>query len=124
MVDGVLPVNKHGNIEVWEGNPAFVPVGASYLATSTALKSAQSLGLPCAPAVVGFERRGMYTVPIVEGAVVLAQHADVVRDAAFFVAAVREETQYMKHSKEVVGRWERLAYGMLSRQRLREKYGH
>jgi hypothetical protein len=124
VVDGILPVNKFGNIEVWEGNQAFVPKGAAFVDDPAAIKAAQNLGLPCAPAVVGFERRGLHTVPIIGGVVVLRQHVGVVKDASYFVSAVKEENSYHKRDKEITARWERLAFGMLSRERLREKYGH
>ena len=124
IVDNTIPVNAHGNMEVWEGRPAFVPLGAVYIPNPAAIKTARSLELPCAPAVTGFERRGLHTVPIIGGVVVLRQHAAIVQDASFFVEAVREENVYIKRDKEITSKWERLAFGVLSRQKLREKYGH
>ena len=74
--------------------------------------------------MVGFERRGLHTVPIVGGVVVLRQHAALVQDAAFFVEAVREETVYAKKDKEMTLKWERMVFGVLSREKLRARYGH
>lgn len=122
--DGILPENEYGNIEVWEGNLKFVPAGAVFIDNPAVLKSAKLLDLPCVPAVVGFERKGLQNVPIIGGVVVLKQHANILKDASFFVEAVKEETHYMNKEKEMIVKWERLAHGMLSRQTLREKYGH
>ena len=123
-MDGILPVNEHGNIEVWEGRAAFVPAGAVFLDNPAILKTARSLELPCAPAVVGFERRGQFNVPIIGGVVVLRQHAVILQDASFFMENVQEENLYRKKEKEMLQKWERVVYGILSRQKLREKYGH
>lgn len=120
----MIPVNAHGNIEVWEGNKAFVPAGAKFLESPGVLKTALSLGLPCVPAVTGFERRGLHTVPIIGGVVVLRQHAEILQDASYFVDAVREEGQLRKWDKEITGRWARLTFAVLSRERLRKQYGH
>ena len=120
----MIPVNKYGNIEIWEGNSAFVPRGARYIDSPGALKTAQALQLPAVSAIVGFERRGMHTVPIIGGVVVLEEHAELVMDGHYFVDAVKEERQYQKRDKEIVLRWEKLTYGVLSREKLRMKYGH
>lgn len=116
-------MNKYGNMEVWEGNKAFVPRGAVFIPNPSALKTAASLGLPCVPAVTGFERRGMHTVPIIGGVVILNHHADIVTDASYFVDAVKEETRYAKRDAEITSRWERLLRGVLTRQRVRDTYG-
>lgn len=109
---------------MWEGNTKFVPAGAVFLDDPAVLRTAKQLDLPCVPAVVGFERRGLQNVPIIGGVVVLKQHASILQDASFFVEAVKEETQYKKKEKELITKWARLAHGMISRQNLREKYGH
>jgi hypothetical protein len=56
--NGIIPVNQHGNVEVWDFNESLVPPGARLLQSRHAIKAAQSLGLPCAPAIVGFENKG------------------------------------------------------------------
>ena len=58
-LDGTIPVNKYGNIEVWKYNNAFVPKGAVLLTNEeapAAQKVAQELGLSHARAVVDFEK--------------------------------------------------------------------
>jgi hypothetical protein len=107
---------------VWEGNKAFVPAGGKYIEKPAVLKTALSLGLPCVSAVTGFERRGLHTVPVIGGVVVLRQHAELLRDASYFVDAVKEEGRYQKRDKEMTTRWERLTRGLLSLDRLRDKY--
>lgn len=124
VVDGIIPVNKHGNVEVWEGNAAFVPKGARFIDNPGALKTALELQLPAVPAIVGFERRGLHTAPIIGGVVVLEEHAELVLDGNYFVDALKEEKHYQKRDREISLRWEKLTYGVMSRERLRIKYGH
>jgi hypothetical protein len=53
VVDGIIPVNSHGNVEVWDFNEALVPLGGRLVPHRAALRVAESLGLPAAPALVG-----------------------------------------------------------------------
>jgi hypothetical protein len=52
-VDGQLPVNEHGSIEVWGLNPIFIPHGAAHLRMDKVEKVAKLLGIHYAPALVG-----------------------------------------------------------------------
>lgn len=124
VVDGVLPVNKHGNIEVWGGNTRYVPNGAVFVEHSIATKAATSLGVPFAPALVGFEQRGPVTVPKIGGIVVLRAHEQLLRDAIFEMAAFKEEQLYNKKEQEILEKWKRLTRRVLTRNRLRVEYGH
>lgn len=124
MVDGVIPVNEYGNVEVWDGQTQFVPRGAAFVEDPRAAKAARSLDLPFAPAVTGFEFRAGFTVPRIGGVVVLRAHEQVVLDAAYFLEAVREEDHYRRREKEIYSRWKRLVSAVQTRQRLKDKYGH
>lgn len=124
MVDGVIPLNEYGNVEVWDGLAQFVPRGAAFIEDPRATKAAKSLSLPFAPAVTGFEFRGGFTVPRIGGVVVLDAHEQLVLDAAYFLEAVREEDLYHRREKEICARWKRLVCAVQMRQRLKDKYGH
>jgi hypothetical protein len=76
------------------------------------------------PAVVGFERKGQYTVPVLGGVVVLQEHAAVVVDAAVFMNEARVEAFIKKREQALLARWERLVVAAVSRERLRQTYGH
>jgi xeroderma pigmentosum group C-complementing protein len=43
--NGLIPVNKYGNIEVWDGDTRFVPRGAVLVTELNALKCAKQLGI-------------------------------------------------------------------------------
>ena len=53
VVDGVLPRNQHGNIEIWGNNPVFVPRGACHLTEPGIQKLAKELDMDYALAIIG-----------------------------------------------------------------------
>lgn len=123
--DGSLPVNEHGNIEVWDGDLRLVPVGAALVGTnSDAVRLAQQLGILCAPALVGFDLRGDKKVPRIGGAVVAEAQADLLREAVNNMMDHKEQQKDLKRQQAIVVKWERLARALLIRQSLKEKYGH
>lgn len=124
-MEGILPLNEYGNIEVWEGLSQFVPEGASFIEGNNSLvKLAKTLGIQHAPAVTGFEQKGLHTVPIVGGVVVLKGMEQLLQDAAIFTNAAEEEKYYQKRNLKIAQKWERIVGSVLSRQRLRDTYGH
>lgn len=124
VVDRALPVNKYGNIEVWDGDERLVPDGARLLCVPNAMQSAKKLGVAHAPAIFGFESRGMKSYPVIGGVVVLAEDADLIAEAALSMSIDKEEKQLAKQESTVLKRWETLVRSALSREELRVKYGH
>lgn len=127
VVDDILPVNEHGNIEIWDGCLALVPQGAALIAedTTAVIKAAKYLDLPYAPAVFGFDRNsGNYSIPRIGGVVVLAQHEASIRSAASHIFDSLVEKAEMKRQAIIVKRWEHLTRGLITRAELRKKYGH
>lgn len=51
-----------GNIEVWGGNPAFVPAGGVHLTLPKVAAVAQQLGIPFAKAVVRGKWGGSFII--------------------------------------------------------------
>lgn len=123
VVDGVLPKNKYGNIEVW--SPAHVPVGAVHLRLPRIEQVAKQLGVDYAQAVVGFERQGPMgrTAPQVDGIVVAAAHEATLVDAHAYMQQAAIEKAIEKNRRLAAKRWERLAKRLLLRQRLDDDYG-
>jgi hypothetical protein len=117
-------MNEYGNLEIWDGGAQFVPLGAVFVADPSAIRAAKNLGLPHVPAVTGFENKGQFTIPLIGGVVVLREHEQLVLDATYFLDAVREESEYTKREALVCSRWRRLVVAALSRQGLRDRYGH
>ena len=52
MTANILPVNEHGNIEVWGGEEKWVPAGAALVSVPFALQCAKKLNLQYAQVVI------------------------------------------------------------------------
>jgi hypothetical protein len=76
-------VNQHGNVEVWDGNESLIPRGARLLKSRHGMKAA--------PAIFGFENKGAYSAPQIGGAVVLAEHYDLLYEACGNIVEDKEE---------------------------------
>jgi hypothetical protein len=120
VVDGVVPKNSFGNYELW--NPSCLPDGATHVVLPRIAPVASRLGISFAPAVVGFEWRAGVSTPKIEGVVVPAESADVLRAAweeseAARVAAARE-----KASAHRTRMWAVFARGLLLQQRVKARF--
>lgn len=140
IADDQLPVNAHGNMEVWGGDARLLPLGASLVTAPHALLCAKRLGVPFAPvrspshplpclpdhaqALFGFETSGMHKHPVIGGVVVLSRDADLVQAAAREVSVDKEDRLEARRLAAVLGRWESLVRSALSRQLLKDTYGH
>lgn len=123
----LIPRNDYGNLEVWDGQPQFVPAGATYIAEPFVEKAAKHLGVQFVPAVVGFETQyaGMTATrrPKFAGIVVLERDAPLVVDVAAQLHTLSEEKDAQQRMARMAARWERLVGVVLKRIALREKYG-
>ena len=52
VVDGVIPLNEHGNVEVWGGDERFVPRGARLVTVELAVQAAKKLGIQHAAVLI------------------------------------------------------------------------
>jgi xeroderma pigmentosum group C-complementing protein len=122
---GELPVNEHGNIEVWGRNRIFLPKGTRHVygEGGREWEVARQLGIRYARAVTGWEMRQGRTLPVVEGVVVKEQDAGVLRDGCRSWQAGREEKIARAKERKVVERWGRLVKGLRIARELQEKYG-
>ncbi|RMX65970.1 hypothetical protein DD238_002347 [Peronospora effusa] len=121
MVDGHVPKNKYGNIEIW--SPAHVPRGAVHLQLPRIDTIAESLGIDYAPAVVGFEVRNGRTRPKITGIVVAKTDRDILLDAHAEKQEQTIENAIAHNQKLVLKRWAKLTTRLLLRQRLDDDYG-
>jgi xeroderma pigmentosum group C-complementing protein len=123
VVDGVLPKNNYGNIEVW--SPAHVPRGAVHLRLPRIEQVAKQLGVDYAQAVVGFERQGPMgrATPQVDGIVVVKAVETVLVDAHADMQQATIERAIEKNQRIAARRWGRLTKRLLLRQRLEDDYG-
>ena len=123
-IDGVIPVNEYGNVEVWYGNPLYLPEGTSHVTDEGAQAAAKILVIPFAPALVDFETSNGRRVPKVDGVVVFTRDEEIVREAAASLTYDKRLRAAAKKEGVLVKRWERVVKMLLSREDLRRKYGH
>lgn len=121
MVDGRVPKNQYGNIEIWSS--AHVPRGAVHLRLPRIDTIAESLGIDFAPAVVGFEVRNGRTMPKVAGIIVAQSHEATLLDAHAERQQQTIEKAIEHNCKLVLKRWAKLTKRLLLRQRLEDDYG-
>lgn len=121
VVDGVLPKNQYGNLEIW--SPAHVPRGAVHVRLPRIEQVARQLGIDYAAAVVGFETQNGRTMPQFDG-IVVAQHLEAaLLDGHADIQQVTIEKAIAKNQRITIKRWERLVKRLLLRQRLEDDYG-
>ncbi|CAI5743540.1 unnamed protein product [Peronospora destructor] len=121
IVDGHVPKNKYGNIEIW--SPAHVPRGAVHLQLRRIDTIAESLSIDYAPAVVGFKVRNGQTMPKITGIVVAKTYQDILLDAHAEKQQQTIQTAIAQNQKLVLERWAKLTKRLLLRQRLADDYG-
>ncbi|KAA8901780.1 Rad4 transglutaminase-like domain-containing protein [Sphaerosporella brunnea] len=121
IVDGVIPTNAFGNIDVYV--PSMVPQGAIHLPLRGAAKVARKLGVSYAEAVTGFEFRQQRAVPYVDGIVVAAENGDMIRDAWREAEEERKRKEDGKREAEALARWRRFLLKARVLKRLRQEWG-
>ncbi len=127
--DGVIPVNSHGNVEVWDFQESLVPRGSRLIpAKDCDLAAVRTLcadmQIPCVSAVVGFERSSSAAQPIIGGVVVLEEHYDMLRDAASDLAAQERAQAALRREAHAMQWWASIVQRALTRSRLKTTYGH
>ncbi|GLD92028.1 hypothetical protein PINS_up000561 [Pythium insidiosum] len=122
VVDGKVPKNQYGNIELW--SPAHLPRGAAHVRLPRIEKIAQELGVDFAPAVVGFELQANgKQYPKTDGIIVPKEALEMLVDAHAHLQQRLIEQAIRKAEHAILKRWERLVKRLLLRQRLNEDYG-
>ncbi|ODN81917.1 hypothetical protein L202_02261 [Cryptococcus amylolentus CBS 6039] len=121
IVDGVIPRNSFGNIDLYA--PTMLPVGAVHLPYKGIAKVAKSLNISYAEAVTGFEFKKQRAVPTLSGIVVAAENKQLVLEAYEESTAAAEERERVKREEKALKRWVKLVNGLRVRLRLREEYG-
>ncbi|RHZ40446.1 hypothetical protein DYB26_008193 [Aphanomyces astaci] len=121
VVDGRIPKNEHGNVEVW--SQAHLPQGSVHIRLPRAKVVAAQLGVDFAPAMVGWELRNGRNVPVFDGIVVCEDAAEMIEDAHAVLEQDIVEKAIAKHRKEIAKRWAIFVKKLLLRKRLRDEYG-
>ncbi|KAJ3129964.1 hypothetical protein HK098_007230 [Nowakowskiella sp. JEL0407] len=121
IVDGKIPKNEYGNINVF--HPRMIPVGAKQIRGTYVKQAAKTLGFDYAVAVTGFEYLKRKMVPVVDGIIVAEDAADAIKEAAQMIEAEKLEGERTKKRIALREIWKKLLYKYLVKQRLQLKYG-
>ncbi|OQS07046.1 DNA repair protein [Thraustotheca clavata] len=120
LIDGIIPKNEHGNIEIWTPND--VPIGGVHIRLTRVQKVAKELGIDYAPAVVGFEVKGGRNVAVIDG-IVVAQHFEtMIQDAHATMEQDLIEKAIKRNRQIIIKRWSMMVQKLLLRKRLQEEY--
>ncbi|CAG9465187.1 unnamed protein product [Pedinophyceae sp. YPF-701] len=125
VVDGRVPRNDRGNVECPPLVP-LLPAGTTHLPGTTyplVSRACKLLGVDYAPALVGFDRRGGRTVPVVDGVVVCDEFVEGVLEARDRQEEARMEEEAERRATAAASGWEKLARGLIARRYVAEEYG-
>jgi xeroderma pigmentosum group C-complementing protein len=121
IVDGKIPRNAFGNIDVYV--PTMVPKGAVHVRLKGTAKICRKLKIDYAEACTGFEFGKQRAVPILTGVVVAAEHKDLLIDAWKAAEAEKAIKEQDKREKLVLGMWKKLFVGLRIVERMKREYG-
>ncbi|KAF1940454.1 Rad4-domain-containing protein [Clathrospora elynae] len=121
IVDGRIPRNSFGNIDVYV--PTMVPSGAVHVPLRGTARICRKLNIDYAEACTGFEFGKQRAVPVLTGVVVAEENEDLLIDAweVEEVEKVRKEKD--KREKLVLGLWRKFASGLRIIERMKAEYG-
>ncbi|KAI9468281.1 MAG: hypothetical protein EXX96DRAFT_591582 [Benjaminiella poitrasii] len=116
VVDGVLPKNRFGNIDLF--TPSMLPKGAAHLAIKGIEKIAKKLSVDYAVAVVDFDFVKMRAVPVTNGIIVAEEQQWILIEAWEEYEQNEAIKAVEKQKKDVIIRWRKLIKSILINERL------
>ncbi|KAL6602340.1 Rad4 beta-hairpin domain 3-domain-containing protein [Neocallimastix sp. 'constans'] len=120
--NGIVPKSQFGNIDMFK--PSMLPEGGTHLQIQGLGPLARKLNIDFANAVVGFDFKLGHCVPIIDGIVVATENVDLLL-SKFEEFELEKFKKFMKKKeKRIMSNWRRLVKGLISRERLIEKYGN
>ncbi|CAK7202707.1 hypothetical protein SEUCBS139899_005434 [Sporothrix eucalyptigena] len=117
VVDGRIPKNKFGNIDLYV--PSMVPEGGEHIAEEGAARAAFLLGVDYAPALSGFNFHGRKGTAVMRGVVVAKEHADAVRAILEGLKDLAIEVEAERRARAALRTWAFFLRGLRIRQRIR-----
>lgn len=120
VVDGKIPRNEFGNIEVFK--PSMVPKGGVHIRVPGVQKVARKLGIEYASAVVGWEFHGRYSFPWIDGVVIAQENRDLLCDACRAQEEKVKQDKQAKREKIILDRWVHFVKGVLIAQRVKRRF--
>lgn len=116
VVDGVVPKNKFGNLDVYV--PSMVPPGGAHVDDELARRASWILGVDCAPALVGFKFKGRHGTAVLSGVIVPAEAEEGVRSVIRGLRDVEVEMEAERRTRECLRMWRRLLMGLRVREQI------
>ncbi len=114
-----IPVNEHNNVELQLINPGLVHLELRRIA-----HVAKRLGVPYAPCLLGFEGHGGNRTPTVRGIVVHEHNVELLHEAHLEWESQAVENEYKERQRAIYGRWKKLIFGMMTKERLEREYAN
>lgn len=121
IVDGQIPRNSYGNIDVYV--PTMVPKGAIHIPLKGTARICRKLNIDYAEACTGFEFGKQRAVPVITGVVIAEENEDMLIDAWEIEEAEKQKKERDKREKFLLGLWRKFASGLRIVDRMREEYG-
>lgn len=116
IVDGVIPKNRYGNLDVFV--PSMIPEGGAYVVEEYGPQAAFTLGIDYAPALTGFQFRGRQGTALLHGVVVAVEHEEAVRAVIDGLKDKEADFERETRRREVLRAWKRLLMNLRVRQRI------
>eukprot|EP00730_Choanoeca_flexa_P001999 TRINITY_DN10873_c0_g1_i3.p1 TRINITY_DN10873_c0_g1~~TRINITY_DN10873_c0_g1_i3.p1 ORF type:complete len:691 (+),score=89.87 TRINITY_DN10873_c0_g1_i3:965-3037(+) len=104
---GVVPTNEHGTVDLFQ--PSMLPIGTVHIQGCPGIgKLAKTLGFHYAEPVVDFQFTGGRMIPVKDGIVVCAEHADILRQAWVEAQSHAIETEGHERTLRASSNWAKL----------------
>ncbi|SPN99013.1 related to xeroderma pigmentosum group C complementing factor [Cephalotrichum gorgonifer] len=116
VVDGVVPRNKFGNLDLYV--PSMVPEGGAYVDDELAARAAFILGISYVPALTGFHFKGRHGTAVLRGVVIPAEAEEGVRSVIAGLRDVEAEMAEERRRRECLRVWRRLLMGLRIRAQI------
>ncbi|XWS75588.1 hypothetical protein CRYUN_Cryun01aG0103500 [Craigia yunnanensis] len=120
-VDGIVPKNERGQVEVW--SEKCLPPGTVHLRLPRVFSVAKRLEIDYAPAMVGFEFRNGRAAPVFDGIVVCTEFKDAILEAYAEEEERRVAEEKKRNEAQAISRWYQLLSSIVTRQKLNSYYG-
>ncbi|OHW95996.1 Rad4 transglutaminase-like domain-containing protein [Colletotrichum incanum] len=118
VVNGRVPKNKFGNIDVYVAS--MVPKGGVHITDEfdTAARAAYVLGVDYAPALSGFQFKGKHGTAVFNGIVVAQEYVEAVRAVMEGLENMDAQAEHSKRSLAAIHMWRRFLMALRIRERI------
>ncbi|XP_072181735.1 DNA repair protein complementing XP-C cells homolog isoform X1 [Diadema setosum] len=121
-VDGKVPRNEYGNVELFK--PSMLPAGTVHLKIPGLNKVARKLDIDCVPAMMGWDFHSGFNHPVMDGFVVCKEFEEVLVSAWEEEQAEMERKAKEKREARAMKHWKLFIKSLLIRERLKKQYSN